>query len=289
MPGNANLAAVQACFALVGDGKTFMFRDMNISIRSLVLTFTLAAASLFVAATAHAQTGTPQSPYVITSAPYTVTRSGYYILGNNLNYTGTSGNIITINASNVTLDFNGFYIAGAVGNTGQTTYGVRANEQSNVTVKNGTIAYCYIGIFIIGNNTATTNAVGETIDNMRLTYCYYEGIEMDYCPASTITNCKNLPDRLQRGKLRVCHLLLRLGPDDPEQHDQHRHGVHRLRHRRRRLFLAPEHGLGCLLRRRRRQIPGQPDAQLHGPPTAAAPTRAATTERAQCPAPSASL
>lgn len=134
-----------------------------------------------VAATSQAQT-------VISSLPYTISAGGVYVLNSSLNSSQTSGNLITINASNVTIDFQNHYIAGPVGNTTQSTYGIYATERSNLTIKNGTVAYCNTGIVITGNNTATTNNVDHQIDNMRVTYCYSYGINLSYAPASRITN-----------------------------------------------------------------------------------------------------
>ena len=147
------------------------------------LTIALAGAVLLFAVAAHAQT-------VISSLPYTIASSGLYVLNGNLNGTQTSGNLITINASNVTLDFQNHYIAGAVGNTSQTTTGVYASEQSNLIIKNGTIAYCATGIDLEGNGSATTNSVDHQVDNMRATYCYSTGIYINNGPASRITNCQ---------------------------------------------------------------------------------------------------
>ena len=129
-------------------------------------------------------------PIVITSAPYTITQSGAYVLGNNINYTGFSGAIIQVEASNVTIDFAGHYIAGPVGNPNQTVVGIRANERSNLTVKNGTIAFCAQGIWIFGNFQNNTNNVGHRIENMRVTYCYALGAGLQGSPGSRVVSCR---------------------------------------------------------------------------------------------------
>ena len=67
---------------------------------------------------------------------------------------------------------------------------MRATERSNLTVKNGTVAFCFEGIYLDGDSNANINAVDAVIDNMRVTYCFYFGIYVNHCPASTITNCK---------------------------------------------------------------------------------------------------
>lgn len=145
----------------------------------------LAAAVLLscAAGTGHAQT-------VISSLPYTITTGGSYVLNANLISTATTGNLITINASNVTLDMQDHFIAGPSNTPASTLMGIYANEKSNVTIKNGTIAFCYEGVFLLGNNTATTNAVDARVENLRVTYCYYTGIDMNYLPSSRVVNCQ---------------------------------------------------------------------------------------------------
>ncbi len=150
----------------------------------------LALLVLAVAAPNVARAQSPQNPILISSAPYTITQSGYYRLSTNLNFdpgNNNAVNIITVNASNVTIDFNGFYIAGPVGNTAQQVTGIFANERSNVTITNGTIAYCFRGVQLTGNGSTTTNNVGHRIEKMRVTYCYRIGLEVDNAPATLIT------------------------------------------------------------------------------------------------------
>ncbi len=160
-----------------------LLQAMKISLLTPRFTLAVLALLLCTLAAARAQT-------VITSLPYTITASGLYVLNNNLNGSQTSGSLITINASNVTIDFQNHYIAGAVGNTAQTTFGVYANERSNLTIKNGTIAYCNKGIELDGNGSATTNSVNHQIENMRVTYCYYLGIQISAGPGSRVANCQ---------------------------------------------------------------------------------------------------
>lgn len=156
---------------------------MKTSLR--VLALALAASVLGTAAAAHAQTAT-----VITSLPYVINSGGLYVLGGNLNSAQTSGYLIEIRANNVTLDFQNYYISGAVNNTTQTTTGVYATEKSNITLKNGTIAFCNSAIVLDGNGTANTNAVDERVENMRITYCYRIGVRIGRCPSSRVVDCQ---------------------------------------------------------------------------------------------------
>ena len=70
---------------------------------------------------------------VITSAPYTITKKGYYKINKNL---WSSGHGITVNANDVTIDLNGYTISG--NGTGD-HYGIYMNGRFNVEIRNGTI------------------------------------------------------------------------------------------------------------------------------------------------------
>ncbi len=161
--------------------------------------FTLAAVLLAAAAgRAGAQTVSPNpAPTVITSAPYTITTAGYYQLGANLSYNGNgSANdaIITINANNVTLDLGGHFISGPTGgsNVAATTLlGIYANEKAQLTIQNGTVSHCYIGIQLTGNGTATSNFNNTRVQNMVVSRCLYEAIELD-----SVTNADVLNNRI---------------------------------------------------------------------------------------------
>ena len=155
-----------------------------------------AAALLVLAAvsgsfTAHGQTvGPVPAATIITSAPYTISASGFYQLGANLTYNGNgSANdaIITINAANVTLDFGGHFISGPSANTATTLYGVYANGKGNLTIQNGTVSHCYTGVYLTGSNSTNFN---QTIRNLLVTHCYYSGIELDSPSTSQVNDCQ---------------------------------------------------------------------------------------------------
>jgi hypothetical protein len=131
----------------------------------------------------------PQNPLPI-SGPTTITTSGYYRLTHNIVSSATSGNIITIQAHNVTIDFNTFFIVGPK-NPANTVIGISANEFGNLTIKNGTIAFCQIGIQLSGNNNpATTHNINQVIENMRISNCYSFGVYFsDSSPGSVVSNC----------------------------------------------------------------------------------------------------
>ena len=148
-------------------------------------------ASAILAALAVAATTAAQAQTVITSLPYTITSGGTYVLNSNLSSTATSGNLITINASNVTIDFQNHYITGPAASLSSTTAaGILADERSNLTIRNGTVAYCQYGIEILGNGSATTNNVDQQITNMRVTYCSGAGINVQDAPSSVVSGCQ---------------------------------------------------------------------------------------------------
>lgn len=126
---------------------------------------------------AKAQTVNPvPAPTIITTAPYTITTSGYYQLGANINVNNTTGNIITINVANVTLDFAGHYISGPVGmETTSTLIGVNSADHANLVIQNGTISHCYEGIILAGSGTGSAN-YNQLVQNMLITNTSHIGI-----------------------------------------------------------------------------------------------------------------
>jgi len=78
----------------------------------------------------------------IDTLPYTITKSGSYILGKDLAdaTTGTEQNLITVAASDVTLDLGGNTLSGpAQDKSGQPTTGINVLGTQNVIIKNGTV------------------------------------------------------------------------------------------------------------------------------------------------------
>jgi hypothetical protein len=104
---------------------------------------------------------------VIKSVPNTINASGTYTLSANLTYSGASP-AITINASNVTIDFAGHVLTSTNGTTG--TKGVilpsTIGNQSNVTIKNGTITNFTWGIYADSGTGGTTYS-GIVVQDMR--------------------------------------------------------------------------------------------------------------------------
>ncbi len=153
----------------------------------------LALALAAVAPTAHAQYVAPSpAPTMITSAPYTITTAGYYQLGADLFYSGngsTNDAIITIAANNVTLDFGGHLISGSQSAATQ-LYGVYANEHSDLTIKNGTIGHCFIGVCLIGNGQTGSLNINQSVHDMLITNCYYSAALFLAATNSQVGTCR---------------------------------------------------------------------------------------------------
>ncbi len=118
------------------------------------------------------------APTIITSAPYTITTGGYYQLGANLSYAGNGADndaIITVNASNVTLDLGGHYLSGPVNTPATKVFGVFAYERSNLTIKNGTISHCLIGVALAGINQSNSLNINHSLHDLLITNGYYAG------------------------------------------------------------------------------------------------------------------
>ena len=151
---------------------------------SLLVTGALAAA-------AKAQVVTPNpAPTIIKSPPYTISKPGYYQLGADLTLTSSSSAaIITITASNVTLDFGGHYISGPSSTPATTLIGVQSLNAGNLTIRNGTVAFCSKGIDLDedGNYRSALN-INQRVDNMLISYCYAFGIYLNSAANCEITN-----------------------------------------------------------------------------------------------------
>jgi len=98
----------------------------------------------------------------ISSLPYTINFPGFYYLGGNLTYTGTS-EAITVNADDVTLDLMGFSLNSASRHTGN---GIFITEQKNVEIRNGTVRGFNFALAETSSNGANHRVINvRVIDN----------------------------------------------------------------------------------------------------------------------------
>lgn len=122
--------------------------------------FGLTAALLIiagVAGSAQAQTKIGKPP--AGAFPVKITKSGSYILTNNLPVAGLLVNAINVTASNVSIDLNGFTISGPGSGTsgGGTGIGINAAGVSNVTILNGTVTTMGGSGIVLGDNGTVRN------------------------------------------------------------------------------------------------------------------------------------
>lgn len=156
--------------------------------KNLARSFHILGIFLILAVASTLQAQTPQSPFPI-SGPTTINAPGYYRLTGNIVSTATSGDIITVHSHNVTIDLNTFFIVGPK-NPANTVIGISANEFGNITIKNGSIAFCLIGIQLTGNNTPGSLNINQMVDKMRISNCYEYGVYFPTTsPGSVVSNC----------------------------------------------------------------------------------------------------
>jgi hypothetical protein len=101
----------------------------------------------------------------ISSVPYVVTAPGVYCLKTSLHFAGTfHGAAITIQADDVVLDLNGHVLEGPGPEATTNTWGVRAVNRKNVTVRNGTIRAFLFGVSVQGG----TASLAHVVEHLRL-------------------------------------------------------------------------------------------------------------------------
>ena len=168
---------------------------------------------LSVSSPAHAET---TNCTAITSLPAVIASQGVYCLTGNLSTSMTSGFAIEIQTNNVTLDLNGFKLGGLGAGDGTAANGIYANQQKNITIKNGIIRgffrgirlddvfpyttssghvvkgiladqNTYIGIWVAGfGNTVSGNTVVDTGGSIHSVYAF--GINVFGSGAKVIDN-----------------------------------------------------------------------------------------------------
>ncbi|MHB8068816.1 MAG: right-handed parallel beta-helix repeat-containing protein [Desulfobaccales bacterium] len=145
---------------------------------AVVLCGTAAWADFYVVAGGGPPVGTK-----ITSLPYEIKNSGFYYLGGNLTYSGSS-NAITVSADNVTLDLMGFSLSHpgpfAAGN------GILMEGRYNVEIRNGTVSGFNVGIletnFLTGAQHRVSNV--RAISNAYSIWLYGKNHLVNACNGS---------------------------------------------------------------------------------------------------------
>lgn len=125
----------------------------------------------------------------ITTAPYTIVKSGYYRV------TATLKNNITIEADHVTLDMNGYSIQ-----TTATGSAIMVDPYQNITIKNGFIDT------VNGSGISANSASNIVIEKMCITGCN-EAIKLNQCNNVTLDQCKVETNTIGYSLSSVTHLV----------------------------------------------------------------------------------
>lgn len=110
---------------------------------------------------------------VITALPATITTPGTWCLKQDLATLLASGSAITVKANDVTLDCNDFKLDGSGAGVSTKTFGIRAVDVSNVTVRHCNVRGFSTGIYISGVNG------GHLVEDNRLDSNTATGIRVD--------------------------------------------------------------------------------------------------------------
>lgn len=118
------------------------------------------------------------TPSTITTLPYVITSPGTYDVASDLYYGATYGNAVTVRAEGVVIDLHGHKIWSSTG-ASTSAVGIFADQQSYITIKNGTIQGFQFGIELLGQSR-----YGNQVQNMVLAQNWYFGLWVD--GASTV-------------------------------------------------------------------------------------------------------
>src|SRR5690242_10321750 len=123
----------------------------------------LAALALALCGTARSE---PLNCNFIAAVPFTISAPGNYCLDGDFAYVGIAIDIIV---DNVVLDLNGHTLDGVKGSG----MGVRAQDRSNITVRNGTVRNFNEGVYLGGSA-----AEGLLVERMRFSENGSAGIDV---------------------------------------------------------------------------------------------------------------
>lgn len=101
----------------------------------------------------------------ITTLPHTISTPGIYCLTGSLSTAMAAGTAITINADDVVLDLNGHTLDGSSVGAGTNTWGIRASNRKNITIRNGTLRGFLTAVFVGGTGPGPQ---GHVIEQLRV-------------------------------------------------------------------------------------------------------------------------
>lgn len=137
------------------------------------------------------ETASAQSaPTVISSVPYTITNTGTYVLGTDLDYSLGSGNAIFIDIGNVTLDLNKHALRGFNAGTGSQAVGVYVNGRADIEIKNGSIGGFYKGVVFKARAGANSRNTSGIVHDMDFTYNLFRAVQFDTATNCAVKNCQ---------------------------------------------------------------------------------------------------
>jgi hypothetical protein len=110
----------------------------------------------------------------ISSVPYTITAPGVYCLTQKISTNLATGAAITVSANNVVLDLNDFAIGNLAAGATTQAFGIFAQDQQNIYVRNG-ILRGFLGGVALLNGTALT-ASGHRVEGITTDTSYAAGI-----------------------------------------------------------------------------------------------------------------
>lgn len=112
------------------------------------------------------------SPTVISSLPTVINSPGQYVLNSNHSMNLSSGAAIRVLANDVTIDLQGYSISNSAAGVSTAAVGVYAENQSHVTVRNGTLEGFHSGAMLQGNIVG----YGCIAEDLTITNCTASGI-----------------------------------------------------------------------------------------------------------------
>jgi Ca2+-binding RTX toxin-like protein len=124
---------------------------------------------------------------IISQAGTVIRSAGVYTLDRDLAYSGGSGAAITIAADNVVIDLNGHRITGS-GTAGSSAKAIVATNQSNITIRNGSIDGFFYGVELADLSARTGQYGHHLVSNVDVSNCTFRGIFVQG-PDNVVQNC----------------------------------------------------------------------------------------------------
>ena len=100
------------------------------------------------------------------------------------------GIAITVKASNVTINLNGYAITNSSDQTTTNAIGIGEYNVENLKVENGEIVGFKYGVYLNGPSSGASFNLGHVVQGLRLAYCIYAGIYLNFADNCLIQNCR---------------------------------------------------------------------------------------------------